>query len=297
MSVSPIHILRQGEVIAAILRAVAPRLGPPAPVPQTPSPERNATVAPRNPSHVRDFIVAMGGDPAAYRGHLPPMMFPQWGMPLMAEIVGGLPYNALKVVNLGCRIEQKAALPEGEPLLLQARLDSLDVNERRVVVEQRITTGTMSAPEALIAHVQAFVPRGDKSRAPKGRKRPKEQPTIPPHARAVDDWHIAARAGLEFTILTGDLNPIHLFAPWARMMGFKRAIYQGFASAARAFETLARVLGEGDPARIASFQARFTKPLLMPNDVRVFVDAAGGVFVGHTPGGPAYMVGGFALAE
>jgi len=35
-------------------------------------------------------------------------------------------------------------------------------------------------------------------------------------------WDAPRLGGLEFARLSGDLNPVHYFAPWARLLGFKR---------------------------------------------------------------------------
>ena len=47
--------------------------------------------------------------------------------------------------------------------------------------------------------------------------------------------------------------------------------------------------------RIASIDTRFTRPLLLPAKVGLYIDGEGGVFVGDAPGGPAYMTGTYEL--
>ena len=38
---------------------------------------------------IRDYIRHVGGDPAWYRGRVPPHFFPQWGFPLGARALEG----------------------------------------------------------------------------------------------------------------------------------------------------------------------------------------------------------------
>ena len=83
---------------------------------------------------VSDYVRHVGGDPSWYRGRVPPSLFPQWGFPLQAQTLLGVPYPLARVMNAGCRIEQKAPLPAGQPLHVRARLESVDDDGRRAIL-------------------------------------------------------------------------------------------------------------------------------------------------------------------
>jgi acyl dehydratase len=257
-----------------------------------PGPTVRATLPPRPDALVRDYVAHVGGDPAAYAGRVPPHLFPQWGFPLAAETLASLPYPLAKTMNAGSRVEVRAPLPAGEPLLVTARLEAVDDDGRRALLRQRVVTGTPSTPAAITADLFAYVPL---ARARGGERAEKKRPTVPSSAREVGRLRADRAAGLAFASLTGDVNPIHWLPPYARAAGFRRPILHGFATFARAWEGLVRAEAGGDPGRVAFVDARFVKPLPFPADVGLFVDDARGVWVGEAPGGAAYLEGSYGL--
>jgi hypothetical protein len=289
------HLLAQGPSLRALGRvaisAVLPR-GAPEALP-VPGPWIEAELPPRPEALVADYIRECGGDPASYRGVLPAHLFPQWGFPLAARAVAGLPYPLARVVNAGCRIEIRAPLPAGEPLLVRARIEAIDDDGRRALITQRVVTGTRSAPDAVIADLRAHVPL----RREAGKRSDKARPEVASYAARLATLRLGARAGFDFAVLTGDVNPIHWIPAYARAAGFRSTILHGFATLARAFEALVRARLEGDPTRLTMVDARFVKPLVLPADVAVFADADNHLWVGDAPGGDAYLEGRFETSS
>jgi acyl dehydratase len=115
---------------------------------------------------------------------------------------------------------------------------------------------------------------------------------VPAEAEPIAEVALDARAGLDFAVLTGDVNPIHWLRPYARAAGFRSTILHGFATLARACEALVGARLGGDPARLAAIDARFVAPLPLPARVQVLAreDA---VWVGDSAGGVAYLEGRF----
>jgi acyl dehydratase len=300
MAVPTKHIIHQGRVIASLgqtaLSAALQRFrGAPETAPELPGPEIATTIPPRDPGLVRDYIRHVGGDPSAYRGTVPAHMFPQWGFPLAARTLRGIPYPLARVMNGGCRLEQNQPLPAGEPLDVRVRLESIDDNGRRAVLHQKVVTGTKEAPEAVVGHLYAIVPLGggnDKDGAGKKNGARKERPRVPGDARELAYWKIPSDAGLAFAMLTGDFNPIHWVKPYARASGFKSTILHGFATMARALEGLNRGLYAGRVDRVRVFDVKFTRPLVLPARVGLY-HRGSEIYVGDAPGGPAYLVGTF----
>jgi acyl dehydratase len=305
MAVPNRFILHQGSVVAALGRsALAAALKRPSKALATssaskashPGPWIEQTIAPRSHDLVRCYVRHVGGDPSAYRRHLPPHLFPQWGFPLAARTLVDVDYPMQKVLNAGCRIEVNAQLPNDEPLRVRARIESIDDNGRRALIQQKVITGTAAEPEALVGHMFALVPLGGPKRD--GKKR--ERARVPNDARELGFWKIGADAGLSFAKLTGDFNPVHWVPAYARAFGFKSCILHGFATMARAMEGLHRGLLSGDVRRVRMLDVQFTSPLLLPARVGLYLDAlpvenGGRIVVGDAPGGRAYLTGSFEL--
>ena len=293
MAVSSLHILQQGAVLKALGATALSSLmrgGKPGLMPSTPGDWIEATLPPRDPDLVRDYIRHTGGDVAAYKGTLPPHLFPQWGFGLAARTLLGLPYPLAKVMNAGCRLEIRAPLPANEPLQVKVRLESIDDDGKRAIITQRVVTGTKSAPEALLSDMRVFVPLG--KRDPKDKPQaPRIRPTVPHDAKELAFFKLGADAGLDFAKLTGDFNPVHWIPTYARSFGFRNVILHGFGTMARAIEALNRRQFAGAVDRLASIEVRFTKPLVLPARVGVYVSQDNRLFVGDAKGGGAYLEG------
>jgi acyl dehydratase len=291
------------------MTALAQRMGgswtTPSVAPEFPRPVLTEWVAPPTAALVRDYVRTVGGDPSAYRGHLPPHLFPQWTFPLAARTLEGLPYPLLRVMNGGCRLTMNAPLPLGEALLVRAQLVGVDDNGRRVVLHQRLVTETASVPEALIADIFAVVPTAPPKPAPVANGHhpnghnghnvhsKKETALVPAGSRELAYWRLRSDAGWSFAMLTGDVNPVHWLRPYAQAFGFRSSILHGFATLARSIEGLHRGLFAGAVNRLRSIDVRFSRPLPLPARVGLYVGAGSTVFVGDAPGGFAYLNGRF----
>ncbi len=289
------HIIHQGGVIASLggtaFAALRQRFEGTdgKPPPQLPGPEINTVVQPLPADLLRDYVRHVGGDPSAYKGRVPPHLFPQWGFPLAAKTLRDVPYPLLRVLNGGCRMEVNSPLPAGKPLRVSVRLEDIDDNGRRAVLHQRIVTGTDQDPEAVIGHLYAIVPLGGGDK-PDKKEKAKRAARVPDGVREIAYWKIPANAGLAFAMLTGDFNPVHWVLPYAKANGFKGKILHGFATMARAIEGINRKQFMGGGENIRVFDCKFTRPLVLPAKVGLYVKD-GEVYVGDAPGGPAYLVG------
>ena len=298
MEVPSRHVLQQGPVLAAIGRtawlAVSQKIKRSShseAVPVCPGPVYERTCEPLPQALLDDFVSFLGGRPESYRGQVPAHLFPQWSLPIAARTLEGLTYPMLKVINGGCRMERRGLIPVGQPLSVQGQLTRIDDDGQRALLTERVVTGTAEQPELLIAEFHAYVPLAKKSGVGK-----KEKPSVPRDARKIATIKLPANAGLSFAKLTGDFNPIHWLAPYAKASGFKNVILHGFGTFALAAEALVQHVFDGDPEQLQTMEARFTRPLVLPAEVSVFV-LAGDVFVGTETEKPAFMTGTFARKE
>lgn len=304
MPVSNRHILEQGATISALGRVAISAIEqqvrgkPVTAAPQVPGPVIEATYPARSPELVRDYIRHVGGDPAAYKGTLPAHLFPQWGFGLGGQALKGLPYPLARVLNGGCNMEIRSALPANEPLTVRAHLESIDDDGRRAVLQQRVITSTPSAPDALIADMFAIVPlgggKGEGKKDAGAKKEKKDVARVPDDARELAYFKLSANAGLDFAKLTGDFNPVHWIPGYARAFGFPNVILHGFGTMARAIEGVNRGVFAGDVTRIKRWSCRFTKPLVLPAKAGLYVRGQD-VYVGVAKGGPAYLVGRYEI--
>jgi acyl dehydratase len=291
MGVSTKHVLSQGPVIGALIRAAGTALRKPPSQPlQAPTPELAGTVSARPDGLINDYIRHVGGSPSGYKSTVPAHLYPQWGFPLLARTLEGVHYDMTKVLNGGCRIEMHKPLPRGEDLQLRACLESIDDNGSRAILKQRLITGTASAPDAVTCYNYAIVPlrkKGEKK--PKTKKEPKR---VPSDAREIAQWNLGPKAGRDFALLTGDFNPIHWIGPVARAAGFKNCILHGFSTLARAIEALNQNVWSGDTRCLKTVDVQFTKPLVLPARPRLYL-SDGSFAIGDAPGAPAFLLGTF----
>jgi acyl dehydratase len=284
------HVRHQVPVIAGLAETALSALAQKVPVLGgrasliVPGPEIRRTVLPRPAALIRDYAAHVGGDPKRYRSAVPPHLFPQWSFAVAGKTLRSLPYPLARALNGGFRLEIREPMPAAEPILMAARLESIDDTERRVVLRQRVQSGTSSAPEAQVAYLDVIIPRGRGGGS-------REPPRVPEGVALLETWSLFEADGLHFAQLTGDFNPVHWLRPYARAFGFRSTILHGFSTGARAMEGLARARFAGDVHALQTFEARFTRPLALPAEVGLYADENRGIFVGDGPGKTAYLVG------
>jgi hypothetical protein len=253
-----------------------------------PGPEISTQVAAPPGGLIDDFLRHIGAEARDYAAVVPPQLFPQWGLSVALRALRGCGFPLIKMLNGGCRIESNAALRRGQDLMVRARLERVNDDGRRAVLCQRIVTEQVGAPDALVAEVYGIV------RVPAERvlaAQSSRQPVyLPTGARRIEDWSLTRDAGLDFALLTGDFNPLHWLAPYARAMGFRSTILHGFAAMARAYAGLER---EFAPRRLRVLDVRFVQPITLPARVSLYVDGER-VFVGAA-GESVSLTGSFAL--
>jgi len=208
------------------------------------------------------YVAHTGGDRASYDSSIPPHLFPQWAFAMSGELMRGLRAPLLRAMNGGCRLEVRGPLPRGRDLVVRGRLAAIDDDGRRAIITQRFTTGIEGNTNLLAAEVRVFVPLA------RGKGDRKSPPAVPSDARDLGGFVAGARAGWEFALLTGDFNPVHWSRRYARTSGFPSAILHGFGTFARAWEIVRA------DREIHVLDARFTRPLVLPNEARVLADGS-----------------------
>lgn len=305
MGASLLHLLEQRRSLAALSRVALDALakrGRDASTPvttpvTTPGPWVEERVAAPSSALVRAFVRDAGGDPSAYRDRVPVGLFPQWTFSALSSALSTLPFDLTRVLNQGVTVVRAGLVRQGEPLVVRARLASVETDERRARFVTELESGPEAQPDALVARVHTYLPLG-KGGVPRDGSRARSAETPSATARETAVWSLSRTAGRDFAVLTGDVNPIHWLAPAAKMAGFRSPILHGFSAMARAIEALNRAVLVGAPSRLAGFDVRFLRPLALPARVALYVDRdAGRCWVADGPQGPAYLSASYEVSR
>jgi hypothetical protein len=271
-----------GRIVAAALR----QKFFPLPVVSAPGPVQQIKIPPRSPELVSSYVNHVGGDPLKYSERIPAHFYPQWAFSLLGKLLEGSGYPLLMGLNAGCSYKVNAPLPLGEPFQLKGRLAKIDDNGKRAILDLEFVTSTRQHAEALEAHLYIFVPL---KREKPSASITKEKPRVPNDVKEVVRWSIGANAGFEFAKLTGDFNPVHWIAPYAKAVGFKNSILQGFATFARAVEAL-----EGTHGELKEVSVSFTRPVVLPAEVGLY-EMNNRFWIGDAPGAYSYCEGTYSI--
>ena len=187
-----------------------------------------------------------------------PLIYPQLlTFPLVMQFMASenCPWPAMGTVHLANRIEQREALKVGDALRVEMTTGELFAHDKGQVytLELRILREGQLVWQATQSLLRVGV------RAPAGPAWANSPGAAVALSRQAD-FEAPADIGRRYGRISGDLNPIHLSAISARLLGFKRAIAHGMWTKARA---LAAML-PAHPVAAASVTVEFKTPLLLP---------------------------------
>jgi acyl dehydratase len=163
------------------------------------------------------------------------------------------PFPALGLVHVNNSITQLRPVQTSERLDLEVRAANVRPHPRGRQVDV-ITTASVEG-SVVWTELTTLLKRGGGH--PSGQR---DKP-VPLPAGPVE-WRLPADLGRRYATVSGDCNPIHLYALTARPFGFDRPIAHGMWSLARCLAGLAGRL----PARY-TVEATFIKPIRLPADV------------------------------
>ena len=189
-----------------------------------------------------------------YSHYLPPHMFTQFALPICVTQLEMTRYNLGSIINQGCGMTIYDNIAMGEDLKVSCEVADITEENGRARVHQKLTIGTQQKTKAIeVDFYTAFI-------IGKSEKSPREEEQKPSF-RSLGSWNTTSNDGLEFGILTGDLNPIHWVAPVAKMSPFKNKVLHGFGMFVRTFETIQNSTNE----KIQSIDVRFISPVVLPS--------------------------------
>ena len=184
------------------------------------------------------------------------------GFPLQAAVMarGDFPLPLAGLVHLENVVTVHRRLSADDLLTIAVHAESLRPLPKGTVVD--LVTVVDSDGERVWDGRSTYLARG-RSNPDATTSEQAPMPTGVPAAR----WRLPGDLGRTYASVSGDVNPIHLFALTAKAMGFPRAIAHGMWTYAR---TLA-ALGPGVDGPSTS-HVWFRKPVLLPGSVELVVD-------------------------
>ncbi|MCY7296958.1 MaoC/PaaZ C-terminal domain-containing protein [Alteromonas sp. a30] len=229
----------------------------------------------RNPEHIDDVHVVLptpppdlvnlyrrwctysvltenGNAPLESNQELPPHLFSQFALSICAKQLKQTRYKLSNILNQGVGLTVHHPIPMGEALHVTCKMLEIKEENNRARLHQELHIGTQNNPHCYTASFHTLFILG------KSKKDKRHSPSIEGYRR-VGKWIVAPNDGLNFALLTGDLNPIHWISFVAKMSPFKRKVLHGFGMFTRTIETLQA--SEAEP--IKSINVRFISPAFL----------------------------------
>lgn len=209
----------------------------------------------------------------AENSSLLPLTYPHiLAFPLHMELMlhKDFPLALMGLVHIRNRITQYRALRTEEQLDIRCSFDGLQTTDKGL--EFDIRTEISSGGELVWESVSTNLARRGGSAKRTDAKRP-EPARFHQHER----WNLPTNQGRLYARVSGDSNPIHLFALTARLFGFPRHIIHGMWSKARAAATLYPLL-QSDRCVLTT---EFKLPLFLPGQAELHWNQ----LAGETPAG------------
>ncbi|SFC98197.1 MaoC family dehydratase [Massilia yuzhufengensis] len=208
----------------------------------------------------------------AQRAHLATMLDPAF------------PYRIAGLVHMDNILVAHSRIAPRQPLLVRTVLRLLPPSSSgalRCVLE---TSGSADGAPIFTCTSTYLVRRGTRS----GAKPPETE--FLPHGTTVARWQLDAASGRRYARLSGDWNPIHLYAWSARLMGMGAPIIHGMHTLASSCAALENASGR----HATHIDCRFRAPVMLGSLVTLRTeDGAGGFLV--EAGGQASMTGNCTL--
>lgn len=168
----------------------------------------------------------------------------------------GFPAPAIGTVHLENSITQRRPLGVGETVDVTASVGPARPHPKGTVYDfvTVVTVGDETVWEETSSYLRRG--RGDHT-APSGMTFPDAEP----HGIV---WRLPADLGRTYAAVSGDRNPIHLYAITAKALGFPRQIAHGMWTMARCVAALENRIPDA-----ATVEVAFKRPVLLPGTVQL----------------------------
>lgn len=218
-------------------------------------------------AHLRDYRTVCGFEP----GSAVPATYPfVLAMPLQLNLLvsDAFPFPVLGVVHVRNRIRQYRPLAVHERMDMRCELVApvpvkrgyeFDLVTRVHVAGELVWECTST----LLSRVRQANPKATSERHP--RVREVAESAVPSGTIRALAWQLSADIGRRYARVSGDRNPIHLYASTAKLFGFPRAIAHGMWLKAHCLASLEKAQTLSTDR--LEFSVEFKKPVLLPSPV------------------------------
>jgi acyl dehydratase len=194
---------------------------------------------------------------------------PQQVLPTMAVVLGaggGGAYGRIGTFNPAMLVHGEQAITVHRPIPTSGTVSTVgtitgiyDKGKGAVVVSESVSTDVATG-EPLFTNVMSAFIRGEGGFG--GDRGPSGPRNVPPER--APDHSVTYATGVDQALLyrlSGDRNPLHSDPTFAAMGGFDRPILHGLCTYGFTGRALLASLCDGDPARFASMEGRFSSPV------------------------------------
>ncbi|HET7465012.1 MAG TPA: MaoC/PaaZ C-terminal domain-containing protein [Longimicrobium sp.] len=237
--------------------------------------------------HARYLLATAGEGIEALAGRTLSPVFPAtWETAQTLELLSGLdrPLPAGGVVHVEGELVQLRPLGLDDHVRCRVELERAERVRKgiRLTVSARNWTagGQLCTQSTAVFLARTRTPAEDAPHASsRSTARDEGDPRGEPPASwdEVAHWSLRGDAGRRYAAVSGDYNPIHLWAVTARPFGFRRPILHGFCTQAMVAHALIQHRLGGDPAALRRLRIAFRAPLPLPSRVRLLVGDGIGV--------------------
>jgi acyl dehydratase len=175
------------------------------------------------------------------------------------------PLSVVGMIHLRSIIIEQRPLAVHDTLTLVCRVQGH--REVRQGIELDLVTEVEVGEQLVWQSVNTVLVRHTRGRL-RERRRFKQPPPVPEGAR-VETWSVPANTGRRYARVSGDYNPIHLYAVTARLLGFRRPIAHGLWTLARSVAAI----GNDMPEHPLRLEVDFKRPLELPAQARFLTRA------------------------
>nr|MBV6628820.1 hypothetical protein [Oceanococcus sp. HetDA_MAG_MS8] len=213
---------------------------------------------------VEKYLEVCGGQA---NGRLP-ILYPQvMSTPLTMSLLvhPQFPLAALGLVHVENTVEQQRAPRVDEALDFLVTIPNIERTSRGYEFDM-LTEVSVEGEKIWQSRARIL----SRAKDPNAAKKPRE-PRRPPSASdwpLIETYSLAPNLGRRYARVSGDFNPIHLYANTAKLLGFKRAIIHGMWSAAAT--AVALDIGPGPGV----FDCEFKTPLFLPGKANLHAKAS-----------------------
>lgn len=191
--------------------------------------------------------------------------------PLQMELMTSpeFPFAAMGTVHIRNTITQRRPVRSSEPLTIAVRPANLRPHDKGLQFDF-LTTVSVNG-EVVWDIVSTMLRRGGGEGSAGEAKPAATKAPVAEAPRAVVQWTIPADTGRRYGAVSGDRNPIHLYAFTAKLFGFPRAIAHGMWTKARCLAALESRLPDA-----FTVDVQFKLPVLLPAKVAFSSDDTDG---------------------